>query len=59
MKNGPYKKVLFRVPADVLAFLAERSEREVRSINAEWVYLLRQVMKKEQDAERRTPTLTP
>jgi hypothetical protein len=53
MPRGDYKKMLFRVPADVLTFLEERSDRESRSINGEWVYLLRQFIKQEQAAERR------
>jgi hypothetical protein len=53
MPRGDYKKMLFRVPADVLTFLEQRSDRESRSINGEWVYLLRQFIKQEQAAERR------
>jgi hypothetical protein len=63
MPRGDYKKMLFRVPPDVLAFLEERSDQEVRSINAEWVYLLRQLIKKDQaeaqDHQRRLAPTRP
>jgi hypothetical protein len=52
MPHGEYKKMLFRVPADVLAYLEARSDEEVRSVNAEWVYLLRQLMKQDQLSAR-------
>lgn len=44
MPHGDYKKMLIRIPQDVVTYLEARSIEDVRSINAEIVYLLRQVM---------------
>lgn len=49
MPHGTYKKMLFRVPKDVLAYLEEKAEQDVRSVNAQWVYLLRQLMQQEKE----------
>lgn len=42
MKNGEYKKILIRIPPDILAALEEASTREDRSVNGELVHVLRE-----------------
>ena len=42
MKNGEYKKILIRVPYDILADLEDASTQDDRSINGELVHVLRE-----------------
>lgn len=42
MKNGVYKKILIRIPPDILAALEEASTHDDRSINGELVHVLRE-----------------
>jgi predicted HicB family RNase H-like nuclease len=37
MKNGSYKKVLLRIPHEILSVLEEEATRERRSLNGEVV----------------------
>lgn len=42
MKNDAYKKILIRIPPDILAALEAASHGEDRSINGQLVHVLRQ-----------------
>jgi hypothetical protein len=42
MANGPYKKMLIRIPADILEALQEESRQSDRSVNGELVHILRE-----------------
>ena len=58
MKNGEYKKILIRIPPDILAALEEASTREDRSINGELVHVLREWADQRQ-AKRETRVYLP
>lgn len=52
MKNGDYKKILIRIPPDILEALEEETTSSDRSINGELVHVLREWV----DQRRQTPT---
>lgn len=41
MKNGDYKKILIRIPPDILEALEEETTSSDRSVNGELVHVLR------------------
>ena len=53
MKNGEYKKMLIRIPYDILADLADASTQEDRSINGELVHVLREWSDKRRENRQR------
>lgn len=60
MKNGSYKKVLLRIPHEIIAVLEEEATRERRSLNGELVRALDDWVARIRDREtRRTPTPAP
>ena len=60
MKNDTYKKILIRIPPDILAALEKASHGEDRSTNGQLVHVLRQWADQQQDSgKRRTPTPAP
>lgn len=52
MKNGDYKKILIRIPPDILEALEEETTSSDRSVNGELVHVLRAWV----DQRRQTPT---
>jgi hypothetical protein len=52
MKNGDYKKILIRIPPDILAALEEETTSSDRSVNGELVHVLREWV----DQRRQTST---
>jgi hypothetical protein len=42
MKNGEYKKILIRIPPDILEALEEETTSSDRSVNGELVHVLRE-----------------
>jgi hypothetical protein len=48
MKNDAYKKILIRIPPDILAALEKASHGEDRSINGQLVHVLRQWVDQQQ-----------
>ena len=58
MPTGSYKKMLIRLPPDILAFLQEEAAKQERSINGQLVHTLRQCLpKKDQARQRREATV--
>jgi hypothetical protein len=48
MKNDAYKKILIRIPPDIVAALEKASHGEDRSINGQLVHVLRQWVDQQQ-----------
>ena len=59
MKNDAYKKVLIRIPPDILAVLEAASHGEDRSINGQLVHVFRQWADQQQTSERARGPETP
>jgi hypothetical protein len=64
MPRGPYKKMLVRIPPDILEALEEETTSSDRSVNGELVHVLREWVDQRRQAPRRvyipaTATATP
>jgi len=53
MKNGPYKKILVRIPPDILEALEDETTSSDRSVNGELVHVLREWADHRRQAPRR------